>query len=133
MVVFACCPLAQNVVYQFPDVWVCLYDQYGCDTEDLEPECVSSAWNTEGGPPDSIFYPKERTNKSSADGADQLTINASVLSEDPLFLETDLTPVSVSPDRVVHARGLVIVGDVVSVNAWCLRPSRGADSRLVSL
>lgn len=127
-------PLVQNIVYRFPDVWVCLYDQYGCDTEALEPECVSSAWNTEGGAPDAIFYPSEETGKSDQNAAEQLQIEANVLSEDPFFWENNITPVRDSPEKLVHARGRVfhIVRDVVFVDARCLRPSRGAASRLVS-
>lgn len=48
----------QNEVYKYPDLWVCPYVRYGCDTWELEASCVDSAWMTEGGTPDAVFYPR---------------------------------------------------------------------------
>eukprot|EP00903_Cladosiphon_okamuranus_P013102 g12221.t1 len=47
-----------NEVYKYPDLWVCPYVRYGCDTWELERSCVDSAWMTEAGPPDAVFYPR---------------------------------------------------------------------------
>ena len=52
-------PNLQNKVYKYPDLWICPYVQYGCDTWELEEGCANSAWETEGGPPDAVFYPRE--------------------------------------------------------------------------
>lgn len=49
--------LPQNVVFSYPDVWVCLYDDYGCDEFELEEECVRSTNTTEGGETSAVFYP----------------------------------------------------------------------------
>ncbi|CBN78263.1 hypothetical protein Esi_0005_0128 [Ectocarpus siliculosus] len=49
-----------NVVYKYPDLWICPYVNYGCDAWELEEECVDSAWMTEGGEPDAVFYPREK-------------------------------------------------------------------------
>lgn len=46
----------KNTVYAYPDVWVCLYNTYGCDTMDLEEECVVSANMTEAEKPSAWFY-----------------------------------------------------------------------------
>ena len=51
--------LVKNKVYAYPDMWVCLYDTYGCDTQDLEDECLDSAKTTEGGNASAVFYPGE--------------------------------------------------------------------------
>lgn len=49
--------LLQNTVYAYPDIWVCLYESYGCDQQELEPECVRSANQTQGGNSSAVFYP----------------------------------------------------------------------------
>lgn len=36
----------QNDLYPFPDVFICFYDFYGCDSEGLEPACRDSAFTT---------------------------------------------------------------------------------------
>ena len=47
----------KNKVYAYPDMWVCLYDTYGCDRRDLEEECLDSSTTTEGGNANAVFYP----------------------------------------------------------------------------
>ncbi|CAN0229685.1 unnamed protein product [Ectocarpus sp. 12 AP-2014] len=47
----------ENTVYEYPDVWVCLYNNYGCDKWELEEECMRSANFTEGGNTTAVFYP----------------------------------------------------------------------------
>lgn len=49
--------LMKNTVYAYPDVWVCLYDTFGCDTREQEEECRDSATMTEGGNASAVFYP----------------------------------------------------------------------------
>lgn len=44
-------------MYRYPDVWMCLYDYYGCDEKELEKQCVASANRTEGGPVRAIYHP----------------------------------------------------------------------------
>ena len=66
----------QNVVYKYPDIWICPYVQYGCDALELEKECVDSAWMTEGGAPDAVFYPRERLNHTHQQATEQLQIEA---------------------------------------------------------
>ena len=39
----------QNDIYLYPDLWVCLYDTYGCDDQAYEEQCVDSIFDTEGG------------------------------------------------------------------------------------
>lgn len=39
----------QNEVYEYPDLWVCLFNTYGCDDIDYEEKCVMSVNDTEGG------------------------------------------------------------------------------------
>lgn len=46
----------KNTVYAYPDVWVCLYDTYGCDEQHLEQECLDSSKMTEWGKPSAVFY-----------------------------------------------------------------------------
>eukprot|EP00903_Cladosiphon_okamuranus_P009900 g9402.t1 len=46
-----------NVVFPYPDVWVCLYNNYGCDVQELEEECMRSSNATEGGVTGALFYP----------------------------------------------------------------------------
>lgn len=77
--VFAFCPellYFQNVVYKYPDIWICPYVQYGCDTLELEQECVDSAWTTQGGEPDAVFYPRIKTNHTHQVATEQLKIEA---------------------------------------------------------
>ncbi|CAN0164916.1 unnamed protein product, partial [Ascophyllum nodosum] len=38
-----------NDIYLYPDLWVCLYDTYGCDDQAHEEQCVNSIFDTEGG------------------------------------------------------------------------------------
>ncbi|CAN0425767.1 unnamed protein product, partial [Ectocarpus sp. 8 AP-2014] len=56
-----------NVVYTYPDLWVCPYNQYGCDDITLELGCVESSWETEAGPPSAIFYNSEGTDQNATD------------------------------------------------------------------
>ena len=67
----------QNEVYKYPDLWICLYKTYGCDTWELEAECVNSAWETEGGAPYAAFYPKEKLEDPWPDATHELRIDAS--------------------------------------------------------
>eukprot|EP00752_Nemacystus_decipiens_P018199 g16328.t1 len=66
-----------NVVYKYPDLWICMYDQFGCDDQGLESKCVGSAWDTERGPPDAVFYPKEKLNDIYSNATEELPISAS--------------------------------------------------------
>lgn len=45
----------QNNVYKYPDIYVCLYNFYGCDNQELEEDCVRSAQITEGGNSTAVF------------------------------------------------------------------------------
>lgn len=36
----------QNDLYNYPDVYVCLYDFLGCDSFELEESCRESAFDT---------------------------------------------------------------------------------------
>lgn len=47
--------LPQNDVYKYPDIYVCLYDFFGCDTMELEGGCMGSAQSTEGGRSKAVF------------------------------------------------------------------------------
>jgi len=66
----------QKKVYKYPDLWVCLYKQYGCDSWELEEDCVASAWKTEGGPPNAVFYPRETLGDLDQTTTDELPIKA---------------------------------------------------------
>lgn len=46
-----------NDVYAYPDTWLCLYNDFGCDAQDLEEECLDTSVMTEGGQSSAIFYP----------------------------------------------------------------------------
>lgn len=46
----------QNDVYDFPDVYVCFYDNFGCDRQDLEESCRDSVFET-GRRPMATFNP----------------------------------------------------------------------------
>lgn len=65
-----------NVVYKYPDLWVCPYVQYGCDEYDLEPACAKSAWNTTAGSPDALFYPRDRLDQLTQTKTEELEIEA---------------------------------------------------------
>lgn len=57
---FVSCPLVsfgplQNDVYKYPDIYVCLYDFYGCDDLELEGDCMGSFQSTEGGKSNAVF------------------------------------------------------------------------------
>lgn len=47
----------QNRVYRYPDVWVCLYDFYGCDSQPFEEKCIRSIHATEGGKTRARYHP----------------------------------------------------------------------------
>lgn len=49
--------MLQDDPYKYPDVFVCLYDYYGCDAPELEKDCMFSADSTEGGLTNAIFNP----------------------------------------------------------------------------
>ena len=46
-------------MYEYPDVWVCLFDTYGCDEQGLEEECANSSSLIEGLAPTAVFYPND--------------------------------------------------------------------------
>ncbi|CAM9868828.1 unnamed protein product [Ectocarpus sp. 13 AM-2016] len=81
-----------NVVYTYPDLWVCPYNQYGCDDITLELGCVESSWETEAGPPSAIFY--------NSEGTDQNTT-------DPLEIEATWVDTS-AIEGIVKGRGLCV-------------------------
>lgn len=45
----------QNNVYKYPDIYVCLYNFFGCDDQQLEEDCMRSAQGTEGGISTAVF------------------------------------------------------------------------------
>lgn len=45
----------QNDVYKYPDIYVCLYNFFGCDEMELEGDCMGSAQSTEGGRSTAVF------------------------------------------------------------------------------
>lgn len=47
----------KNTVYAYSDVWVCLYESFGCDTQGQEEEYLESSTMTEGGNPSAVFIP----------------------------------------------------------------------------
>ncbi|CBN78260.1 hypothetical protein Esi_0005_0114 [Ectocarpus siliculosus] len=65
-----------NVVYKYPDLWICPYVNYGCDEWELEEECVDSAWMTEGGKPDAVFYPRVKLDQLHQVTTEERQINA---------------------------------------------------------
>lgn len=69
-------PVFQNVVFAYPDVWVCLYVNYGCDEWELEKECMRSSNATEGGETGAIFYPGGEY-EQIIDGVGRVTPNVS--------------------------------------------------------
>lgn len=73
--VVPCC-IFQNVVYKYPDLWICPYVRYGCDTWALEASCVDSAWMTEGGDPYAAFYPREKLDNLWETKTEELRIEA---------------------------------------------------------
>ena len=44
-------------MYTYPDMWVCPYNDYGCDSRPLEIECVGSSNLTDAGAAIATFYP----------------------------------------------------------------------------
>lgn len=44
-------------MYKYPDIYVCLYSFYGCDTLELEEKCRDSTHSTEGGRSTAIYNP----------------------------------------------------------------------------
>ncbi|CBN78282.1 hypothetical protein Esi_0005_0160 [Ectocarpus siliculosus] len=65
-----------NEVYKFPDLWICLFVNYGCDEWELEEGCVDSAWMTEGGVPDAVFYPRVKLDQLQETTTEELQIEA---------------------------------------------------------
>lgn len=47
----------QNDLYEYPDVYVCLYNFFGCDSLDLEEQCIGTVHSTEGGETKAFFNP----------------------------------------------------------------------------
>ncbi|CAM9171868.1 unnamed protein product, partial [Ectocarpus sp. 8 AP-2014] len=68
--------LLTNEVYKYPDLWICPYVNYGCDAWELEEECVASAWMTEGGEPDAVFYPRVKLGQLHQVTTEERKINA---------------------------------------------------------
>eukprot|EP00904_Undaria_pinnatifida_P008146 jgi/Undpi1/4461/HiC_scaffold_17.g07815.m1 len=56
--IFVCVNM-EDEVYEYPDVWVCLFDTYGCDEQGLEEECANSSSLIEGLAPTAVFYPND--------------------------------------------------------------------------
>lgn len=81
-------------MYKYPDLWICPYDNFGCDALGLEEGCVDSAWMTEGGPPDAVFYPRVKLNQA-VQGTDERQIDAF-----PSFTDEDSEGISV--ENVSH-------------------------------
>lgn len=50
---------AQKDAYKYPEVYVCLYEFYGCDLQEDEDDCVYSSSTTQGGPTTATFNPGE--------------------------------------------------------------------------
>lgn len=48
--------LLQDELYKFPDVYVCLYNFYGCDAQDQEEDCLYSALEVEGRNSSAEYY-----------------------------------------------------------------------------
>eukprot|EP00752_Nemacystus_decipiens_P013067 g11557.t1 len=71
-----------DVVYTYPDLWICLYADYGCDDFFLQQQCLDSAWMTEGGEPYAAFYPRIKANKTFAHTTEELRIEATQASFD---------------------------------------------------
>ena len=44
-------------MYTYPDVWVCLYNVFGCDKQELEQQCLDSSELTDGDRAKATFYP----------------------------------------------------------------------------
>ncbi|CAN0113795.1 unnamed protein product [Ascophyllum nodosum] len=58
-----------NDLYKYPDIYVCLYNFYGCDTMGLEPDCMYSYNQTEGGRANATFNPGGDTEQDIATNA----------------------------------------------------------------
>lgn len=71
-----CCP--QNDIYRYPDVYVCLYNFYGCDQQEDEDDCVYSSTTTQGGDTVASFNPGGET-QLDIPGEAMLTENVSSL------------------------------------------------------
>ncbi|CAN0340206.1 unnamed protein product, partial [Pylaiella littoralis] len=65
-----------NVVYPYPDLWICPYISYGCDTLELEKTCTESVTMTEGGEPYAAFYPRVKLGHEHQEAAEELRIEA---------------------------------------------------------
>ncbi|CAM9937236.1 unnamed protein product, partial [Ascophyllum nodosum] len=50
-------PMSSNKIYTHPDLWMCLYVNYGCDTFEDEEQCITSINDTEGGPTRARYRP----------------------------------------------------------------------------
>ncbi|CAB1104807.1 unnamed protein product [Ectocarpus sp. CCAP 1310/34] len=62
-----------NTVYEYPDIWVCLYGEYGCDSGELEEECMESAQLTGWGNTSAVFYPGGGEYEQTIPGVGMLT------------------------------------------------------------
>eukprot|EP00904_Undaria_pinnatifida_P008136 jgi/Undpi1/4452/HiC_scaffold_17.g07806.m1 len=49
--------ILSNTVYDYPDVWVCLFENSGCDGADLQKDCAASSTLMEERPATAVFYP----------------------------------------------------------------------------
>lgn len=71
----------QNGVYKYPDIYVCLYDFFGCDKMELEGDCMGSAQSTEGGRSTAVF-------NLNRDDEQELEVNAFLTEEVRVFGNT---------------------------------------------
>ncbi|CAN0252419.1 unnamed protein product [Ascophyllum nodosum] len=55
-----------NDLYRYPDIYVCLYNFFGCDQMELEPSCVASHNQTEGARTKATFNPGGDTEQDIA-------------------------------------------------------------------
>lgn len=81
----------QDDLYKFPNVSVCLFKKYGCDTKGLEQKCVMSNGDTEGGPTKAAFRRDE-------DNAQELKIRADrskTVSAHPLPMHSETRFISI--------------------------------------
>ncbi|CAN0315183.1 unnamed protein product, partial [Ascophyllum nodosum] len=56
--------IVSNEIYIYPDLWVCLYDTYGCDKFEYEEQCLGSIFDTEGGSTRARYRPGDANETS---------------------------------------------------------------------
>ena len=72
--------VTKNTVYRYPDIWVCLYNTYGCDSQDLEEECFNSATLTEGEGANVMIYPGDLDHEQKVPTVGKLTETVSAIN-----------------------------------------------------